>query len=147
MKKMKIILISLILSTLVNAQEITVCKKAYLEINKHSKRAGIFIKSNDWDMASFYIEKLKKDYTVFIENDCFDKVFEKMNVEKMKIKYRKNIRTIKDLSEMTNETLKEKRRIEKIKVIEQRENAKERERMKIRDEVRAEILKEYRDKD
>ena len=139
-KFIKILLIGIISITTINAEQyIADCRDAYGKLNKHNKRASIFIKSTDWEMANYYVEKIKDDYRYFYANECFEKVFQKQNVDKMKVKYKNNIRVIKNLTEMLAETIVEKERLEKERVLRELEEKRKMERDRLKEEIRAEM--------
>jgi len=140
MKKI-IILGSIFIITGLSANQ-DICVKAYSYINKHTQRADVFLKEKDWEMANFYLRKLKTDYTVFIKKDCFDKVFKKTNQKRMKGIYRKNVRDIRNLEEMTEETIREKKRIDREKAIQQIDLEAARKKEAIKREIREEMMRE-----
>ena len=143
MKKIiKIILIGSISFVSLQAETYLNCKDSYYKLNKHNKRASIFINTSDWEMANFYVEKIKDDYRYFYANECFEKTFNKMNVDRMKKIYAKNIKVIKNLSEMINETISEKERQEKKRVLRELEEKKKMDRELLKAEIRAEMIAE-----
>jgi len=146
-KSIKIILIGIISFIAIHADTYLSCKDAYYKLNKHNKRASLFINNSDWEMANFYVEKIKDDYRYFYGNDCFEKTFNKQNVDRMKKIYAKNIKIIKNLSEMINETIVEKERQEKARVLRELEEKKKMDRKLLKAEIRAEMEAEKNGKD
>ena len=141
-KFIKILLIGFISITSISAGQYLNCDEAYEKLNKHNKRASLFMNAKEWEIANFYVEKIKDDYRYFYANKCFTTVFEKANVDKMRIKYKKNIRDIIEMSEMLKETLIEKERLEKEKSFRESEEKRKSEREKLKEELRAEIRAE-----
>jgi len=136
---MKIIYILLMSTLFLFGDSYEFCKKAYIDLNTNNKRASVFINNTDWEMANYYIEKIKVNYNDFYTYDCFHKIFKKENLEKMQIKYKNNIKQIKGLSQMVNETIKEKDRIEKEKLLNAIEERKKLEKEKIKEEILKEL--------
>ena len=138
----KIIIMSLIMMSFIYGNDM--CRNSYSKVTKNTERADVFLKGKDWQMANFYLKKLKTNYTMFIRNDCFDKVFKKTNVKRMKRIYRQNIIRVRNLSEMTEETIKEKRRVERQRAIEQIDLEAKIKKDAIKREIREEMLREGR---
>ena len=147
-KFIKILLIGTISLVSLNAQaDYLNCKDAYYKLNKHNKRASLFINTADWEMANFYIEKIKDDYRYFYGHKCFETTFKKNVVAKMHKKYDKNIKIIKNLSEMVRETIYEKEAQEKQRVLRELAQKKKMEKEQLRAEILLEMNAEKFDKE